>query len=88
VAPGAARATVVGRYGSAWKVRVTAPPENGKANEAVMQLLAATLRVPRGDIEIVSGHGARDKIVALAGLGTEEIEQRLGASIAVTKERA
>ena len=82
VAPGAQRAKVVGRHGTAWKLRVTAPPEDGKANEAVVRLLAETLGVPRGDIAIVSGHGARDKVVSLTGLGAEEVEQRLEASIA------
>ena len=82
VALGAQRAKVVGRHGTAWKLRVTAPPEDGKANEAVVRLLAEALGVSRGDIAIVSGHGARDKVVSLTGLGAEEVEQRLEASIA------
>jgi uncharacterized protein (TIGR00251 family) len=82
VAPGAQRAKVVGRHGSAWKLRVTAAPEDGKANEAVVRLLAETLGVPRSDVAIVSGHGARDKVVSLTGLGAAEVEQRLEASIA------
>ena len=81
VAPGASRAQVVGRHGAAWKVRVTAPPEDGKANEAVVRLLAKTLHVPERDVEIVSGHGGRDKIVSLAGLSAAKIERLLGASI-------
>ncbi len=81
VAPGAARAKVVGRQGAVWKVRVTAPPEGGKANDAVVRLLADALDVPRRDVAIVSGHGARDKVVTLAGLGAAEIERRLEASI-------
>jgi uncharacterized protein (TIGR00251 family) len=81
VAPGAACAKVVGRHGAAWKVRVTAPPEDGKANDAVVRLLADALGVPSGDIAIVSGHGARDKLVALSGIGPDEIERRLTASI-------
>ena len=81
VAPGAAQAKVVGRHGDAWKVRVTAPPEDGKANEAVVRLLAETLGLPKSGVEIVSGHGARDKVVALTGLAADEIERRLAASI-------
>jgi uncharacterized protein (TIGR00251 family) len=88
VSPGATRAGVVGRQGTAWKVRVAAPPEGGRANEAVVRLLAETLRVPRRDVEIVSGHGARDKIVALAGIGRDEIERRLASATGSTgKER-
>jgi uncharacterized protein (TIGR00251 family) len=81
VAPGAARAKVVGRHGEAWKVRVTAAPENGKANDAVVRLLADALSVPQADIAIVSGHSSRDKLVTLAGIGPDEIERRLSASI-------
>jgi uncharacterized protein (TIGR00251 family) len=80
VSPGAARAAVVGRQGAAWKVRVAAPPEGGKANDAVVRLLAETLGVPRRDVAIVSGHGARDKIVTLSGIGPGEIERRLAAA--------
>jgi uncharacterized protein len=85
VAPGAARASVVGRHGDAWKVRVAAPPEGGRANEAVVRLLADTLALPREAVTLVSGHGARDKIVELAGVGPEQIERRL--SSAAGKER-
>jgi uncharacterized protein YggU (UPF0235/DUF167 family) len=78
VAPGASRAPgIVGRYGDAWKVRVGAAPERGKANEAVLALLAETLAVPRSSVTIVSGGGSRDKIVELAGIDSDEIERRL-----------
>jgi uncharacterized protein len=77
VAPGSARAGVVGRYGDGWKIRVTAPPEGGRANDAVVRLLAGTLEVPRDDVTVVSGHGARDKVVAVDGLGEQDIERRL-----------
>ncbi len=85
VAPGASRAGVVGRHGDAWKVRVTAPPEDGRANDAVVRLLAETLAVPRTSVSLVSGHGGRDKIVELTGLGPSQVESRL--SSAVGKER-
>jgi uncharacterized protein len=86
VAPGGARGEVVGRHGQAWKVRVAAPPEGGRANDAVVNLLAETLSVPRRAVTLVSGHGARDKIVELAGLDSAQIEQRL--SSAAGKERS
>ena len=85
VSPGAARAGVVGRHGEAWKVRVAAAPEGGRANEAVIRLLANTLSVPRESVTLVSGHGGRDKIVELAGLGPSQIERRLTS--AAGKER-
>jgi len=61
-------------------VRVAAAPERGKANEAVLALLAATLSVPRSSVTLVSGHGSRDKIVELAGIEPDEIEQRLATA--------
>lgn len=77
VSPGAKRSAVVGRHGTAWKVRVHAAPEDGKANAAVVKLLADTLSLRERDVQIVSGHASRDKTVALAGLRPEEIERRL-----------
>ena len=77
VSPGARNARVVGRQGQAWKVRVEAPPEGGRANEAVVRLLAETLSLPRGAVTLVSGHGARDKVVRLDGLDQTQIERRL-----------
>jgi uncharacterized protein len=79
VAPGSARSNIVGRYGEAWKVRVAAPPEDGRANDAVLRLLADTLSVPRASVTLVSGHGARDKIVELTGIDPAEVEQRLSS---------
>jgi uncharacterized protein (TIGR00251 family) len=87
VAPGAARAGVVGRHGDAWKVRVTAPAEGGRANDAVVRLLADTFALPRTSVTLVSGHSARDKIVAVAGVEPEDIERRL-ASVAERESRA
>jgi uncharacterized protein (TIGR00251 family) len=77
VAPGAASTAVVGRHGNGWKLRVAAAPENGKANAAVVRLLAEVLDVPERDVAIVSGLGSRDKTVALTGIGDDEIERRL-----------
>jgi uncharacterized protein len=85
VAPGAARAGVVGRHGDAWKLRVTAAAEGGRANDAVVRLLADTLALPRKAVTVVSGHSARDKIVELAGIEPGDIERRL--SSAAGKER-
>lgn len=77
VAPGARRSELVGPHGEGWKVRVAAPAEGGRANEAVLRLLADTLQVPRRDVSLVSGHGAREKVVALTGLDDEEAARRL-----------
>jgi uncharacterized protein len=88
VAPGAPKPAVVGRHGSAWKVRVDAAPEHGKANDAVVRLLTETLAVARRDIEIVSGRAARDKIVTVAGLDSDEADRRLADASSRGKEIA
>ena len=77
VSPGSRRSEIVGRYGDGWKVRVAAPPEGGRANEAVVELLSERLRIPRRSISIVSGHTAREKIVRMAGIDRAESERRL-----------
>lgn len=86
VSPGAASPGIVGRYGAAWKVRVTAAPEDGKANAAVVRLLADTLALRARDVEIVSGHASRDKTVALSGIDHEEIERRLTQASSAGKD--
>jgi uncharacterized protein len=77
VVPGASRAGVVGRHGDGWKVRVTAAPERGKANDAVVRLVAATVGLPRGAVRVVSGHGAREKTVEIAGADRDSVEAAL-----------
>jgi uncharacterized protein (TIGR00251 family) len=77
VSPGARRSEIVGRYGDGWKVRVTAPPDDGRANEAVLGLLAETLDLPRRSLSLVSGHGGRDKVVRMAGISESELERKL-----------
>jgi uncharacterized protein (TIGR00251 family) len=81
VSPGARRGGVAGRVGEIWKLRVTAPAEGGRANEAVIRLLAEALDVPRRQVALVSGHTAREKVVELEGVEATEAERRLvGAS--------
>ena len=77
VSPRSRRPGIAGRHGDAWKVRVAEPPEDGRANEAVLRLLAKTLDVPRADVTLVSGHAARDKIVRLDGLEQSQTERLL-----------
>ena len=86
VSPGAGSSGIVGRHGAAWKVRVRAAPEGGKANAAVVRLLADTLALPVRDVEIVSGHASRDKTVALAGIDHDEIERRLAHASGAGKD--
>jgi uncharacterized protein len=77
VVPGAAKPGFAGRYGDAWKLRVAAPPERGRANEETLELLADTLGLSPTSLRLVSGHGSRDKTVEVSGLTAAEAERRL-----------
>lgn len=78
VQPRAARDEVVAVPGPALRVRVTAPPVEGAANEACLALLAERLGVPRGRLSIVSGRGARDKLVRAEGLDEATVRRAFG----------
>jgi uncharacterized protein (TIGR00251 family) len=80
VSPGARRAEIVGRHGEGWKIRIAAPPERGRANRALIQVLAEALGVTRDGIVIEAGHGSRQKIVEIAELDAREVEWRLEAA--------
>lgn len=74
VSPGARRSEVVGRHGDAWKLRVAAAPERGRANDEVERLLAEQLGLPRTGVEIVAGHTGQDKVVQLSGIAADQAE--------------
>ena len=80
VSPRAGRSEIVGRHGEAWKLRVSAPPVDGRANDATLALLAAALAVPPRDLTLLSGAASRDKVVEVQGLGRDEIDGRLARS--------
>jgi len=75
--PGAGRGQVVGRHGDALKVRVAAPPEGGRANEAVAKLLADTLGIAAKDIELVGGSSSRQKRFHVKGVDLEDARRLL-----------
>jgi uncharacterized protein len=80
VAPGASRSEIVGRHGNGWKVRIAATPERGRANEALIDFLAATLGVTRERIQLIAGRSGRRKVVEVDGIGAEEVGRRLNAA--------
>ena len=71
----------MGRHGSGWKARIAAPPERGKANRALEELLAAALGVRRDRVAVVAGQTARRKVVEVEGLEAPEVGRRLEAAI-------
>jgi uncharacterized protein len=64
--------------GSAIRVRLTAPPVDGAANDALLRFLASRLEVARSALNLVSGHTGRTKVVAVDGLSAGEVGRRLG----------
>jgi uncharacterized protein (TIGR00251 family) len=79
VVPRARKNEISGRQGEAVKIRLAAPPVEGAANEALIEFLAEVLEVRKHQIEILSGHASRNKIVCVIGLLPHEIETRLNA---------
>jgi uncharacterized protein len=61
-------------------VRVVEPAEGGKANGAVLRLLADALDVPRRDLEMTAGRTSRDKVIALDGLSRDTADERLSVA--------
>lgn len=78
VTPRASRNQVLGFEDGVLRVKVTAPPVEGEANQAVVQLLADFLGVSRRDVEVVKGDTARQKIIEVRGLDRAALESKLG----------
>ncbi|MFM9997162.1 MAG: DUF167 domain-containing protein [Phycisphaerales bacterium] len=76
--PGARRDEIVGMLGDRLKVRVSAPPEGGKANAAICALIAAALGVKPRQVEVVSGHASAEKTVRVTGADAETVRAVLG----------
>ena len=81
VTPRASRDALAGWQGDVLRVRVTAPPVEGKANAAVARLVAKAVGVPKSAVGIVSGAGAREKLVEVAGLSQDEALRRLREAV-------
>ena len=77
IQPGAPKNAVAGLVNGVWKIRVTAPPVEGKANRELIEYLSDVLDVPKSNITIVKGETGRDKVVSIIGRTREEVEKRL-----------
>ncbi len=78
VVPGASKDALAGAYGDRLKVRVAAPAESGKANKAVLALLATALELAPAQLTLVRGAGMPRKTIAVAGITRAEAAVRLG----------
>jgi len=78
VQPRASRAEIVGEHDGALRVRLTAPPVEGAANQQLVKLLAETFRIPKSAVRVVSGETGRSKLVELEGVEIGEVARLLG----------
>jgi uncharacterized protein len=79
--PGARKAGVLGEQAGALKVAVTAPPEDGRANQALVELLREVLRLKRSQVELLSGATGRHKRFLIRGLTAAELAVRLASLV-------
>lgn len=77
VVPGASQNKIAGWIGDAVKIRVQAPPEKGKANAAVISLLADFLNIPAKHLSICAGHASQNKVVEVQGVSDAELINKL-----------
>lgn len=77
VHPRAKKNAVTGELGDALKLALTAPPVDGRANQACIEFFANLLKVPRSSVTIASGEASRNKIIRVAGLSSDEVRRRL-----------
>ncbi len=78
VAPNASRSELAGKHGDAIKVRLAAPPVDGKANAALILFLSEELGIPRSAFRVVSGETSRLKLVEVDGVDSAVLLQKLG----------
>ena len=79
IQPRASKNEIVTMVSGGLKIRLTAPPVDGAANEALLKFLADTLSIPKSRVEIVSGHTSREKIVRISGIDGAEARRLLNS---------
>jgi len=77
VHPRARKNAITGEVGEALKVALTAPPVEGKANQACIDFIASLLKVPRSSVTIASGASSRNKVIRVTGLSAEDVRRRM-----------
>jgi len=81
VHPRARKNALTGTIGDALKLALTAPPVEGRANQAVIEFFADLFEIPRSSVTIASGETSRNKVVRVAGLGRKLVERRLADNL-------
>jgi uncharacterized protein (TIGR00251 family) len=77
VHPRAKKNAITGEVGDALKLALTAPPVEGKANEACVRFIADWLELPRTSVTIAAGESSRQKLIRVAGMSAAEVEERI-----------
>lgn len=77
VHPRARKNAITGTVGDALKLALTAPPVEGKANQAVIEFFAELFAIPRSSVTITSGETNRNKVIRISGVGRAAVQQRL-----------
>ena len=77
VLPRASSTRIIGKENGVFKIKLTSPPVEGKANKALKELLARRLSLPKRDIEIISGERSRVKLIQILGINQDEANRLL-----------
>ncbi len=77
VHPRAKKDTITGEVGDALKLSLTAPPVEGRANEACIEFFAKFLNLPRSSITIAAGAGGRRKVIRVVGISAAQVQEKL-----------
>ncbi len=80
IQPGASKSELVGETGGVWRIRVAAPPREGKANRELIEFLSDKLDIAKSRISIIRGESARDKVISVSELSEEQVRKRLAGS--------
>jgi len=81
VQPRARRNAIIGAVGDMLKLALTAPPVDGRANQAVIEFLAELFEIPRASVTIASGESSRNKVIRISGVSRLIVEQKLRSSV-------
>jgi uncharacterized protein len=81
VHPRAKKNAITGEIGDAFKVSLTAPPIDGKANDACVEFFAKLLKLPQSSVTIASGHSSRSKVLRISGVSVDEIRRRVAGAL-------
>jgi len=78
IQPKASKNEIIGPHNGALKIKITAPPVDGKANAALIEFLSDVLDVPKRNIEILKGETGRNKSVEILEISEEDLRRKLG----------